>query len=188
MLRSATGALWALAQQAGAGALANAAAPGAAAALGGATALQSKRAFNFVPYVIESTSRGTCRLPPSSRRFPLPLSRPPAASNAPRNARTTRAPLASLLRHSLHRPAGERAFDIYSRLLRERIICVNGPIDDSTSNVIIAQLLYLESQHPEKPVGSWRPPPTAAHSAQRAICSTHSSHSTLWHHVQLRLL
>jgi len=53
---------------------------------------------------------------------------------------------------------GERAFDIYSRLLRERIICVNGPIDDSTSNVIIAQLLYLESQHPEKPV---RPPPSS---------------------------
>lgn len=47
---------------------------------------------------------------------------------------------------------GERAYDIYSRLLKERIICVNGPIDDSTSNVIVAQLLYLESQHPEQKV------------------------------------
>lgn len=48
---------------------------------------------------------------------------------------------------------GERAYDIYSRLLKERIICVNGPIDDTTSNVIVAQLLYLESQHPEQKVG-----------------------------------
>ena len=48
---------------------------------------------------------------------------------------------------------GERAFDIYSRLLRERIVCVNGPIDDHLANLVIAQLLYLESEHPEKPVG-----------------------------------
>jgi ATP-dependent Clp protease protease subunit len=47
---------------------------------------------------------------------------------------------------------GERAYDIYSRLLKERIICVNGPIDDSTSNVIVAQLLYLESQNPDQKV------------------------------------
>jgi ATP-dependent protease ClpP protease subunit len=56
-------------------------------------------------------------------------------------------------RRRRRRLPGERAFDIYSRLLRERIVCVNGPIDDATSNVIIAQLLYLESQHPEKSVG-----------------------------------
>lgn len=49
-------------------------------------------------------------------------------------------------------PKGERAFDIYSRLLRERIICLNGMIDDPLSNVVVAQLLYLESEHPEKPV------------------------------------
>ena len=48
---------------------------------------------------------------------------------------------------------GERGFDIYSRLLRDRIVCVNGPIDDGMSNSIVAQLLYLESEHPEKPVG-----------------------------------
>ena len=47
---------------------------------------------------------------------------------------------------------GERAFDIYSRLLRERIVCVNGPIEDYSANLIVAQLLYLESEHPEKPV------------------------------------
>ncbi|KAL4448540.1 hypothetical protein ABPG75_005759 [Micractinium tetrahymenae] len=46
---------------------------------------------------------------------------------------------------------GERAFDIYSRLLRERIVCVNGAIGDHMSNLVVAQLLYLESENPEKP-------------------------------------
>jgi ATP-dependent Clp protease protease subunit len=47
---------------------------------------------------------------------------------------------------------GERGMDIYSRLLRERIVCVNGPIDDHSANLVVAQLLYLESENPEKPV------------------------------------
>lgn len=47
---------------------------------------------------------------------------------------------------------GERSFDIYSRLLRERIISLNGVIDEHTSNLVVAQLLYLESENPEKPV------------------------------------
>ena len=47
---------------------------------------------------------------------------------------------------------GERAFDIYSRLLRERIIMLNGPIDDQLSSVTVASLIFLESEHPEKPV------------------------------------
>ena len=47
---------------------------------------------------------------------------------------------------------GERSFDIYSRLLRERIVSLNGTIDDHTSNLMVAQLLYLESEDPEKPV------------------------------------
>eukprot|EP00898_Chlorokybus_atmophyticus_P007785 jgi/Chlat1/8007/Chrsp7S07766 len=46
---------------------------------------------------------------------------------------------------------GERVFDIYSRLLKERIICVNGPISDDMASVVVAQLLYLESDNPEKP-------------------------------------
>lgn len=50
---------------------------------------------------------------------------------------------------------GERAYDIFSRLLKERIICVTGTVDDHMSNLICAQLLYLESQHPEKPVRYW---------------------------------
>ncbi|GJP41975.1 hypothetical protein CLOM_g1579 [Closterium sp. NIES-68] len=49
-------------------------------------------------------------------------------------------------------PRGERAFDIFSRLLKERIVCVNGAIGDDTASLVVAQLLYLESEHPEKPV------------------------------------
>lgn len=48
---------------------------------------------------------------------------------------------------------GERGMDIYSRLLRERIVCLNGPVDDHMANLVVAQLLYLESENPEKPVG-----------------------------------
>ena len=47
---------------------------------------------------------------------------------------------------------GERAYDIYSRLLKERIIFMGGPIDDHTANIVIAQLLHLESQDPEKDI------------------------------------
>ncbi|XP_050302283.1 ATP-dependent Clp protease proteolytic subunit-like [Anthonomus grandis grandis] len=47
---------------------------------------------------------------------------------------------------------GERAFDIYSRLLKERIICLMGPINDITSSVTIAQLLYLQSESTVKPI------------------------------------
>ncbi|XP_066258629.1 ATP-dependent Clp protease proteolytic subunit-like [Euwallacea similis] len=47
---------------------------------------------------------------------------------------------------------GERAFDIYSRLLKERIICLMGPINDATSSVTIAQLLYLQSESTTKPI------------------------------------
>lgn len=47
---------------------------------------------------------------------------------------------------------GERAYDIYSRLLRERIIFLTGPIDDNTANIVIAQLLFLESEDPKKDI------------------------------------
>lgn len=51
-----------------------------------------------------------------------------------------------------HSSRGERAYDIFSRLLKERIICINGPINDDTSHVVVAQLLYLESENPSKPI------------------------------------
>ena len=47
---------------------------------------------------------------------------------------------------------GERAYDIYSRLLKDRIIFLGGPVDDHSANLIIAQLLHLESQDPEKDI------------------------------------
>jgi len=47
---------------------------------------------------------------------------------------------------------GERAYDIYSRLLRERIIFLGGPIDDAVANIVIAQLLYLQSEDPKKDI------------------------------------
>ncbi len=49
-------------------------------------------------------------------------------------------------------PRGERAFDIYSRLLKERVVFVIGPIDDYMANLIVAQLLFLESENPDKDV------------------------------------
>ena len=48
--------------------------------------------------------------------------------------------------------SGERAFDIYSRLLNERIVFLNGPVDDHSANVIVAQLLHLESQDADKDI------------------------------------
>ena len=49
---------------------------------------------------------------------------------------------------------GERAYDIYSRLLKERIIFVVGPVEDYMANVIIAQILFLESEDPKKDICS----------------------------------
>ncbi len=49
-------------------------------------------------------------------------------------------------------PLGERAYDIYSRLLKERIIFLTGPIDDTVANITIAQLLFLEAEDPKKDI------------------------------------
>ena len=49
-------------------------------------------------------------------------------------------------------PQGERAYDIYSRLLKERIIMLSGPIDDAVASTVIAQLLFLESEDPKKDI------------------------------------
>ncbi|MCI4643146.1 MAG: ATP-dependent Clp protease proteolytic subunit, partial [Hyphomonadaceae bacterium] len=65
---------------------------------------QRPTGFNYVPYVVEQTSRG------------------------------------------------ERGYDIYSRLLKERIIFITGPIDDGTATTVTAQLLYLESENPKKDI------------------------------------
>ena len=51
-----------------------------------------------------------------------------------------------------HSARGERAYDIFSRLLKERIVLINGPIVDDTAAVVVAQILFLESEQPDKPV------------------------------------
>lgn len=69
-------------------------------------------------------------------------------------------------------PFGERAFDIYSRLLKERIIFLGGPIDDHTANLIIAQLLFLESEDPKKDIQLYINSPGGAVTAGMAMLDT----------------
>jgi ATP-dependent Clp protease protease subunit len=67
---------------------------------------------------------------------------------------------------------GERAYDIYSRLLKERVIFLVGPVDDHTANVIVAQLLFLESENPEKDINLYINSPGGVVSAGLAIYDT----------------
>src|SRR2546422_10863196 len=67
---------------------------------------------------------------------------------------------------------GERAYDIYSRLLKDRIIFVGTPIDDVISNVIIAQLLFLEAEDPEKDINVYVNTPGGLVTAGLAIYDT----------------
>jgi len=67
---------------------------------------------------------------------------------------------------------GERAYDIYSRLLRENIIFLGGPIDDNVANIIIAQLLFLQSEDPKKDISLYVNSPGGSVSATLAIVDT----------------
>ncbi|MEK9650215.1 MAG: ATP-dependent Clp endopeptidase proteolytic subunit ClpP [Gammaproteobacteria bacterium] len=67
---------------------------------------------------------------------------------------------------------GERAFDIYSRLLKERIIFLSGPIDDYISNLVVAQLLFLESENPDKDISLYINSPGGVISSGLAIYDT----------------
>lgn len=67
---------------------------------------------------------------------------------------------------------GERAYDIYSRLLRERIIFLAGPIDDHTANIVIAQLLFLESEDSKKDIFLYVNSPGGSVTATMAIVDT----------------
>ena len=67
---------------------------------------------------------------------------------------------------------GERSFDIYSRLLKERVIFLSGPIDDNISNLVVAQLLFLESENPEKDISIYINSPGGSISAGLAIYDT----------------
>lgn len=70
---------------------------------------------------------------------------------------------------------GERAYDIYSRLLRERIIFLAGPIDDNVANIVIAQFLFLQSEDPKKDISLYVNSPGGAVTAGLAVidCMNH---------------
>ncbi|HLI18641.1 MAG TPA: ATP-dependent Clp endopeptidase proteolytic subunit ClpP [Rhodanobacteraceae bacterium] len=67
---------------------------------------------------------------------------------------------------------GERSFDIYSRLLKERIIFLVGPIDDNVANLVVAQMLFLESENPEKDIQFYINSPGGVVSSGLAIYDT----------------
>jgi ATP-dependent Clp protease protease subunit len=67
---------------------------------------------------------------------------------------------------------GERSYDIYSRLLKERIVFINGPIDDNVANVVVAQLLFLESEDPDKDIHLYINSPGGVVTAGLAIYDT----------------
>ncbi|MCF6257550.1 MAG: ATP-dependent Clp endopeptidase proteolytic subunit ClpP [Gammaproteobacteria bacterium] len=67
---------------------------------------------------------------------------------------------------------GERSYDIYSRLLKERVIFLVGPVDDHVANVIVAQLLFLESENPDKDISFYINSPGGSVTAGLAIYDT----------------
>ena len=67
---------------------------------------------------------------------------------------------------------GERSYDIYSRLLKERVIFLVGPVNDQTANLVVAQLLFLESENPEKDISFYINSPGGSVSAGMAIFDT----------------
>jgi len=67
---------------------------------------------------------------------------------------------------------GERAFDIYSRLLKERVVFLVGPVDDHSANLVVAQLLFLESENPDKDIHLYINSPGGSVTAGMAIFDT----------------
>ncbi len=67
---------------------------------------------------------------------------------------------------------GERAYDIYSRLLRERVVFLVGPVNDATANLVVAQLLFLESENPDKDIFFYINSPGGSVTAGLAIYDT----------------
>ena len=71
-------------------------------------------------------------------------------------------------------PRGERAFDIYSRLLKERVIFITGPIEDHMENLVVAQLLFLEAENPEKDINIYINSPGGSVTSGMSIYDTMS--------------
>lgn len=67
---------------------------------------------------------------------------------------------------------GERSYDIYSRLLKDRIVMLNGPVEDNMANLIVAQMLFLESENPDKDINLYINSPGGAVTAGLAIYDT----------------
>src|SRR5574343_122289 len=67
---------------------------------------------------------------------------------------------------------GERAYDIYSRLLKERVVFMVGPVTDDTANLVVAQLLFLESENPDKDISLYINSPGGSVSAGMSIFDT----------------
>jgi ATP-dependent Clp protease, protease subunit len=67
---------------------------------------------------------------------------------------------------------GERAYDIYSRLLRERVIFLVGPVNDASANLVVAQMLFLESENPDKDISFYINSPGGSVSAGMSIFDT----------------
>ncbi len=67
---------------------------------------------------------------------------------------------------------GERSYDIFSRLLNDRIVMLNGPVDDASASLVVAQILYLESQDPDKDINFYINSPGGSVSAGLAIYDT----------------
>ncbi|KAH6571009.1 hypothetical protein BASA60_007439 [Batrachochytrium salamandrivorans] len=70
-------------------------------------------------------------------------------------------------------PRGERVFDIFSRLLKERIVMLNGEVDDPVAAIVVAQLLFLEAENPEKPISFYINSPGGSVTAGMAIYDTY---------------
>lgn len=87
--------------------------------------------------------------------------------------RSNRAVTANLVPMVVEQSArGERAFDIFSRLLRDRVIFLGGPIDDYVANLVVAQLLFLESENPDKDISVYINSPGGVVTAGLAIYDT----------------
>ena len=88
------------------------------------------------------------RLRPRIGLTSSPFSTWPTTPTTPTNS-TTAYGIPIVLEHTGN---GERVYDIYSRLLKERIVCLHGPVTDPLASVVTAQLLFLEADDPEKPI------------------------------------
>ena len=78
---------------------------------------------------------------------------------------------------------GERSFDIFSRLLRERVIFLTGEVEDNMANLIVAQMLFLEAENPEKDIHLYINSPGGSVTAGMAIMTPCSSSSQMLLHI-----